>query len=129
MSVAQVEVLIIEKNESSMGRQSTLSKSVGQMQFTKRSSSAGPASQTIHGSSQSSVASSAKQNLASVIEHGSGRKSLSELTFMDQNHPSENVSLRKQFRIEEEHNTTVRITKNSDDSSSILQVIIKASFK
>ncbi|XP_012455953.1 acyl-CoA-binding domain-containing protein 6 isoform X1 [Gossypium raimondii] len=117
----QVEVLIIEKNESSMGRRSTLSKSVGQMQFAKRSSSAGPASQTINGSSQSSVASAAKQNLASVIEHGSGRKSLSELTFMDQNHPSENVSLRKQFRIEEEHNTTVRITKNSDDSSSILQ--------
>ncbi|KHG01870.1 Acyl-CoA-binding domain-containing protein 4 [Gossypium arboreum] len=117
----QVEVLIIEKNESSMGRRSTLSKSVGQMQFAKRSSSAGPASQMINGSSQSSVASAAKQNLASVIEHGSGRKSLSELTFMDQNHPSENVSLRKQFRIEEEHNTTVRITKNSDDSSSILQ--------
>ncbi|KAG4126616.1 hypothetical protein ERO13_D10G168000v2 [Gossypium hirsutum] len=117
----QVEVLIIEKNESSMGRRSTLSKSVGLMQFAKRSSSAGPASQTINGSSRSSVASAAKQNLASVIEHGSGRKSLSELTFMDQNHPSENVSLRKQFRIEEEHNTTVRITKNSDDSSSILQ--------
>ncbi|XP_052478305.1 acyl-CoA-binding domain-containing protein 6 isoform X2 [Gossypium raimondii] len=67
----QVEVLIIEKNESSMGRRSTLSKSVGQMQFAKRSSSAGPASQTINGSSQSSVASAAKQNLASVIEHGS----------------------------------------------------------
>ncbi|KAB2009718.1 hypothetical protein ES319_D10G187100v1 [Gossypium barbadense] len=117
----QVEVLIIEKNESSMGRRSTLSKFVGLMQFAKRSSSAGPASQTINGSSRSSVASAAKQNLASVIEHGSGRKSLSELTFMDQNHPSENVSLRKQFRIEEEHNTTVRITKNSDDSSSILQ--------
>ncbi|KAL1078940.1 hypothetical protein V6Z11_D10G189600 [Gossypium hirsutum] len=68
----QVEVLIIEKNESSMGRRSTLSKSVGLMQFAKRSSSAGPASQTINGSSRSSVASAAKQNLASVIEHGSG---------------------------------------------------------
>ncbi|KAK8276287.1 hypothetical protein V6Z11_D10G189600 [Gossypium hirsutum] len=67
----QVEVLIIEKNESSMGRRSTLSKSVGLMQFAKRSSSAGPASQTINGSSRSSVASAAKQNLASVIEHGS----------------------------------------------------------
>nr|KJB72597.1 hypothetical protein B456_011G187500 [Gossypium raimondii] len=71
----QVEVLIIEKNESSMGRRSTLSKSVGQMQFAKRSSSAGPASQTINGSSQSSVASAAKQNLASVIEHGSDDRS------------------------------------------------------
>ncbi|KAB2062777.1 hypothetical protein ES319_A10G174200v1 [Gossypium barbadense] len=71
----QVEVLIIEKNESSMGRRSTLSKSVGQMQFAKRSSSAGPASQMINGSSQSSVASAAKQNLASVIEHGSDDRS------------------------------------------------------
>ncbi|XP_016705760.2 acyl-CoA-binding domain-containing protein 6 isoform X2 [Gossypium hirsutum] len=71
----QVEVLIIEKNESSMGRRSTLSKSVGQMQFAKCSSSAGPASQMINGSSQSSVASAAKQNLASVIEHGSDDRS------------------------------------------------------
>ncbi|GMI70322.1 hypothetical protein like AT5G18590 [Hibiscus trionum] len=117
----QVEVLIIEKNESSMGRRSTLGRSAGQMQFAKHSSSAGPASHTINSSSQQSVDSAIKQNLASIIEHGSGRKSLSELTCLDQNPPSGNVSLRKQFHNEEEHNATVRITKNPDNSSSILQ--------
>ncbi|XWS53656.1 hypothetical protein CRYUN_Cryun10bG0019500 [Craigia yunnanensis] len=110
----QVEVLIIEKNESSMGRRSTTGKSVGQMLFAKRSSSAGSAS-------QHSVDSAARQNLASVIEHGSGRRSLSELSLVDQNPLSGNVSLRKQFHNEEEYNTTVRVTKSSEDISSILQ--------
>ncbi|KAK8483433.1 hypothetical protein V6N13_104423 [Hibiscus sabdariffa] len=117
----QVEVLIIEKNESSMGRRTTLGKSPGQMQFAKHSSSAEPASQTVNSYSQQSVDSAIKQNLTSIIEHGSGRKSLSELTFLDQNPPSGIVSLRKQFHNEEEHNATVRITKNPDNSSSILQ--------
>ena len=129
MSVAQVEVLIIEKNESSLGRRSTTGKSAGEMQFGKRSSSAGSASQPINGSSQRSVDSATRQNLlASVIEHGSGRRSLSELSLVDQNPLSGNVSLRKQFHNEEEYNTTVRITKSSEDVSSILQVTVKASF-
>ncbi|XWS39060.1 hypothetical protein CRYUN_Cryun18bG0017600 [Craigia yunnanensis] len=117
----QVEVLIIEKNESSMGRRSTPGKSAGQTQFGKRSSSAGSANQPINGSSQRSVDSAARQNLASVIEHGSGRRSLSELSLVDQNPLSGNVSLRKQFRNEEEYNATVRLTKSSEDISSILQ--------
>ncbi|KAE8683512.1 anaphase-promoting complex subunit 7-like [Hibiscus syriacus] len=118
----QVEVLIIEKNESSVGRRSTLAKSAGQMQFAKHDSSfAGPASQTINSSSQRSDGSTVKQNLASIIELSSGRKSLSELSFLEQNPPSGNVSLRKQFNNEEERNATVRITKNPDNSSSILQ--------
>ncbi|XP_021290692.1 tip elongation aberrant protein 1 isoform X1 [Herrania umbratica] len=117
----QVEVLIIEKNESSIGRRSTPGKPAGLMQFGKRSSSAGSASQLINGSSQRPV-DSARQNLASVIEHGSGRRSLSELSFVDQNPLSGNVSLRKQFHNEEEYNTTVKITKCSEDESSIVQV-------
>ena len=126
MSVTQVEVLIIEKNESSMGRRSTLGKSAGQMQFGKHSSSAQSANQPINGSSQRSVDSAARQNLASVIEHGSGRRSLSELSLVDQNPLSGNVSLRKQFHNEEEYNATVRVTKSSEDTSSILQVIGKS---
>ncbi|XVF38664.1 hypothetical protein REPUB_Repub20aG0122100 [Reevesia pubescens] len=114
----QVEVLIIEKNESFMGRRSTPGKPAGQMQFEKRSSSA---SQSINDSSQRSVDSAARKNLASVIEHGSGRRSLSELSLVDQNPLSGNVSLRKQFHNEEGYNTTVRITKSSEDLGSILQ--------
>ncbi|XVF66269.1 hypothetical protein PTKIN_Ptkin10aG0021400 [Pterospermum kingtungense] len=117
----QVEVLIIEKNETSMGRRSTPGKPAGPMQLGKRSSSAGSVSQPINGSSQHSVDSSARQNLASVIEHGSGRRSLSEWSLADQNPRSGNVSLRKQFHNEEEYNTTVRVTKSSEDLSSILQ--------
>ncbi|XVF62639.1 hypothetical protein PTKIN_Ptkin09bG0024500 [Pterospermum kingtungense] len=113
----QVEVLIIETNESSMARRSTAGISVGQMQFGKRSSSAGQASQPINGSSQRPVDSAARQNLASIIEHGSGRRSLSELSLVDQNPLSGNVSLRKQFHNEEEYNTTVRLTKSSEDAT------------
>ncbi|KAK8555804.1 hypothetical protein V6N13_069883 [Hibiscus sabdariffa] len=112
----QVEVLIIDKNESSMGRQSNLGKSAG-----KRSPSAGSASQPINGSSNCSLGSAARQNLASVIEHGSGRRSLSDLSLADRNPLSGNVSLRKQFHNEEEYNTIDRITKSPEDLSSILQ--------
>ncbi|XP_022722057.1 tip elongation aberrant protein 1-like [Durio zibethinus] len=119
----QVEVLIVEKNESSMGWRSTPGKSAGQMQFGKRSSSAGSASQPVNGSSQRLVNSAARQNLASVIEHDSGRRSLSELSLVDQNPLSGKVSLRKQFHNMEEYNTAVRITKCSEDISSILQAI------
>ncbi|OMO53698.1 Kelch-type beta propeller [Corchorus capsularis] len=116
----QVEVLIIEKNESSMGRRSTLGKSAGQMQSGKRSSSGGSVSQIINGSSQRSLDSAARQNLASVIEHGSGRRSLSELSFLDQNPVSGNVSLRKQFHNDEEYNTTIKMTKNSEDEQQVI---------
>ncbi|KAK1428938.1 hypothetical protein QVD17_17778 [Tagetes erecta] len=76
----QVEVLVMEKNESSMSRRMTLPSE-------KRSSSMGPA--------VGSVGSFGRQNLASVIEHhGSGRKSLSETLLVDSN-PG-NISLRKE---------------------------------
>lgn len=126
LCLLQVEVLIIEKNESSIGRRSTPGKPAGQMQVGKRSSSAGSASQLINGSSQRSVDSAARQNLASVIEHGSGRRSLSELSFVDQNPLSGNFSLRKQFHNEEEYNTTFKITKCLEDESSIVQVNCKS---
>ncbi|MBA0714116.1 hypothetical protein Golax_013112, partial [Gossypium laxum] len=108
----QVEVLIIEKNESSMGRQYNPGKSAG-----KRSAS----QPVINASSHHSVDSAVGQNLASVIDHGSGRRSLSDLSLADQNPLSGNVSLRKQFHNKEEYNTSVRITKSSEDLSSILQ--------
>ncbi|PPR92244.1 hypothetical protein GOBAR_AA28412 [Gossypium barbadense] len=108
----QVEVLIIEKNESSMGRQYNPGKSAG-----KRSAS----QPVINASSHHSVDSAVRQNLASVIDHGSGRRSLSDLSLADQNPLSGNVSLRKQFHNKEEYNTSVRITKSSEDLSSILQ--------
>ncbi|TYJ20384.1 hypothetical protein E1A91_A09G260800v1 [Gossypium mustelinum] len=108
----QVEVLIIEKNESSMGRQYNPGESAG-----KRSAS----QPVINASSHHSVDSAVRQNLASVIDHGSGRRSLSDLSLADQNPLSGNVSLRKQFHNKEEYNTSVRITKSSEDLSSILQ--------
>ncbi|TYH56036.1 hypothetical protein ES332_D09G279900v1 [Gossypium tomentosum] len=108
----QVEVLIIEKNESSMGWQYNPGKSAG-----KRSAS----QPVINALSHHSVDSAVRQNLASVIDHGSGRRSLSDLSLADQNPLSGNVSLRKQFHNKEEYNTSVRITKSSEDLSSILQ--------
>ncbi|KAL5782345.1 hypothetical protein ACOSP7_007374 [Xanthoceras sorbifolium] len=116
----QVEVLSIEKNESSMGRRSTLSsKGPGQLVYEKRSSSAGLATQLSNGSSQHSVDTVARQNLASAIEHhGSGRKSLSESVLVD---PSGNVSLCKQFQNEEDYSTTVKVAKRSEDETSFSQ--------
>lgn len=122
-AVLQVEVLIMEKHELSMGRQSTPSKCPGQQLFKKRSSSRGLATQLSNDSSTRSVESVAKQNLASVIEqHGSGRKSLSEFSIVDTNPLSGNVSLRKQFHNEEEHNVSVKMSKSSEDESPIPQV-------
>ncbi|WJX96108.1 hypothetical protein P8452_77354 [Trifolium repens] len=55
------------------------------------------------------------KNLASAIEHGSGRKSLSES--VDPNYHSTNVSLRKQFDRDEEYIADVKMDKNSNGSS------------
>ncbi|XP_057752402.1 acyl-CoA-binding domain-containing protein 6-like isoform X2 [Arachis stenosperma] len=85
----QVEVLIMEKNELAQGRRSSLNK-----------------------------VDSARQNLASAIEHGSGRKSLSESLVQDSNFPPTNLSsLPKQFELDKEYNTDVKIDKNSDQGS------------
>ncbi|GLU08345.1 hypothetical protein SLE2022_252630 [Rubroshorea leprosula] len=117
----QVEVLIMEKNDSSMGRRPTLSKcSATQQQSEKDPSSLGLAANP--GTSQRSVESVAKPNLASVIEHhGSGRRSLSDLSLIDHNPVSENVSLRQQFHNEEESDTAVKISQGSENENSVLQ--------
>ncbi|CAI0466711.1 unnamed protein product [Linum tenue] len=92
----QVEVMGLDKHESSMSRRS----------------GKGPL-----GDSQRSVDSVARQNLASAIEqHGSGRKSMSESAIMDSGCASGNVSLRKQFH-EEEHNRVVKMVKSSDEGN------------
>ncbi|XP_043811122.1 acyl-CoA-binding domain-containing protein 6 isoform X2 [Manihot esculenta] len=112
----QVEVMGMDKSESSMSRQLVASKGPGPILFGKKSLSMGLAAQLGTDSSQRSVESLARQNLASAVEqHGSGRKSLSE-TLADPNPVSGNVSLRKQF-IEEEHSTAVKVAKNSEDGT------------
>ncbi|KAM1171636.1 hypothetical protein ACFXTH_021985 [Malus domestica] len=122
----QVEVLTMEKNESSISRRSFPSKGPGTLLPEKRASSTGLASQLSNASSQRSVNSVTRQNLASAIEqHGSGRKSLSESLLVDPNPVSGNVSLRKQFHNEEEFNTTVKVAKSSEDESSFSQPIEK----
>ncbi|KAM2656945.1 hypothetical protein EV1_012377 [Malus domestica] len=86
----------MEKNESSMSRRSFPSKGPATLLPRKRLSSTGLAGQLSNGSSQRSVNSVTRQNLASEIEQdGSGRKSLSESLLVDPNPVSGNVSLRK----------------------------------
>ncbi|KAI4345458.1 hypothetical protein L6164_012582 [Bauhinia variegata] len=117
----QVEVLIMEKNESTVGKRSIPSKGPGSVLFGKRSST-GLATQLRNDSSQRLVDSGARQNLASVIEqHGSGRKSVSDSLLVDPNSLPNNVSLRRQFDNEEEYNTDVRMDKNAEDENSIPQ--------
>ncbi|CAJ1941068.1 unnamed protein product [Sphenostylis stenocarpa] len=112
----QVEVLIMERNESALGKQSAPSKCSASVLLEKHSSSARFASQ-LKDCSQHLVDSVARQNLASAIEHGSGRRSLSESLVVDPNFPPTNTSLRKQFDHDEEYNTDLKMDKNSDESS------------
>ncbi|KAI6693093.1 hypothetical protein NL676_020803 [Syzygium grande] len=117
----QVEVLVVEKNESPIDRRPVAKKAARPL-FGRRSSSKGLATQLSNGSSQRSVDSVARQNLASTIEqHGSGRKSLSESILVDPNPSSGNVSLRKQFSNEEEYNRTQKVAKHLEDEGSSLQ--------
>ncbi|KAM0047018.1 putative kelch-type beta propeller [Helianthus debilis subsp. tardiflorus] len=93
----QVEILILEKNESSTSRRITLTSK-------KCSSSTGPTSGP------------EKQSLASVMEHhGSGRKSLSESLLMDSN-PG-NVSLRKEHA---DDDVALKLARNLEDERSSL---------
>ncbi|KAI5415829.1 acyl-CoA-binding domain-containing protein 6 [Lathyrus oleraceus] len=109
----QVEVLELDKNESALRRRSTPSKGPASILLEKHSSSTRLASQLNH-CSQRLVDSVARQNLASAVEHGSGRKSLSDSA--DPNFHSTNVSLRKQFDRDEEYNADVKMDRNSDGS-------------
>lgn len=114
----QVEVLIMEKVESSMIQRSTLSKVAGTLLPENHASSIGMPTRPSHGSFNCQIDSVARQNLASAIEqHGSGRKSLSESLLVDPNTAPGNVSLRKQFYNEEE-NADTQVTKSSEDRTS-----------
>ncbi|KAK7331341.1 hypothetical protein VNO77_25563 [Canavalia gladiata] len=115
----QVEVLITEKNESAVGRRPTSTKGPRSLLLEKLSLSAGLASQLKNDSSQRLINNVARQNLASAIEHGSERKSLSEsLLVPDSSSLPANISLRRQFDRDEEYNADVRIDKHSEDESS-----------
>ncbi|CAL0301225.1 unnamed protein product [Lupinus luteus] len=121
----QVEVLIMEKNESSQGRRQTPTQGPGSILLEKHSSSTGLTSQLKNHSSKRLIDSVARQNLASAIEHGSGRKSLSEslLVQQDSNSLPTNISLRRQFDHDEEYSGDVRIDKHSEDESSFPQAV------
>ncbi|KAK6117353.1 hypothetical protein DH2020_048871 [Rehmannia glutinosa] len=82
----QVEVLIMEKVESSLIRRSTLSKVAGTLLSENNSSSIGLPAQPGNASLSGHFDSVSRLNLASAIEqHGSGRKSLSESLLVDPN--------------------------------------------
>ncbi|BAT87338.1 Acyl-CoA-binding domain-containing protein [Vigna angularis] len=116
----QVEVLITEKNESI--KRPTSTKGQRSELLEKHSLSAGLASQLKKESSKHLIDSVVRQNLASVIEHGSERKSLSEtLLEQDSNSLPTKISLRRQFDHHEEYNPDVRIDKLSEDESSFPQ--------
>ncbi|CAK9318546.1 unnamed protein product [Citrullus colocynthis] len=68
------------------------------------------------------IDSTARQNLASAIEHGSGRKSISETSLFDPNPIPGNISLRKQFHNDEAFEKTTKIPKTPEDDSSTSQV-------
>lgn len=113
--------MITEKNESRKRPSST--KGQRSELLEKHSSSAGLASQLKKDSSKHVIDSVVRQNLASVIEHGSERKSLSEtLLEQDSNSLPTKISLRRQFDHHEEYNPDVRIDKLSEDESSFPQV-------
>lgn len=113
--------MIIEKNESALGRHTISTKCPGSVLYGKHTSATGLTAQ-LNNSSQQLGNSVARQNLASAIEHGSGRKSLSESLLVDSNSLSTNVSLRRQFDNDEEYNTDVRIDKTSEYVSYSNQV-------
>ncbi|KAL8524968.1 hypothetical protein ACS0TY_014557 [Phlomoides rotata] len=111
----EVEVLIMEKVESSIIRRSTLSKVAGTLlSENTKSSSIELSSQPGNASRSGHFNSVSRLNLASAIEqHGSGRKSLSESLLIDPNTAPGNVSLRKKFYNEENAET-----KSSEDKNS-----------
>ncbi|KAK6913804.1 hypothetical protein RJ641_021125 [Dillenia turbinata] len=112
----QVEVLIMDKHDTSTGMRSTPSKGLEASLFENRSSK-GLATQLSNSSLQSAVDSVARQNLVSAIEnHGSGRRSLSETILVDPGH----VSLRKQFH-EEEYHPDIKAGKILEDEIPLSQ--------
>ncbi|CAI9118745.1 OLC1v1020349C1 [Oldenlandia corymbosa var. corymbosa] len=110
----QVEVLILEKNDSSMGRRSTLSKVAGSLLSENLLASTVLPAQPSHTATNGTMDTVARQNIASALEHGSGRRSLSESLLNDPGCSSGNVSLRKQFHDEE--GGVEKVPKISEDA-------------
>lgn len=108
-------MLIMEKNDSSTGRGSTLSKGAANILSENHIMSTGLPPQPNNTAVNGTVDSVARQNIASAIEHGSGRRSLSESLLIDPNSSAGNVSLRKQFYEEEDLND--KVPKISEDGS------------
>ncbi|PIA61600.1 hypothetical protein AQUCO_00300841v1 [Aquilegia coerulea] len=109
----QVEVMIMEKNEQSMGRRSMLDKVPCPSPFENRLCATKLAAHNGSEDRACPLDSVARHNLASVLEHhGSSRRSISESCLVDSNPVSGNVSLRKQFHNEEEYNAALKIYRN-----------------
>jgi hypothetical protein len=115
-----VEVLKTEKNESTSRRHPTTTTINGPGSiFEKHSSS----TQLRNDSSQRFIDSVVRQSLASAIERGSERKSLSESLFIQDSGPlSTNTSIHSQFDHEEEFNVDDRVENHSEDERSFPQV-------
>ncbi|KAK9139423.1 hypothetical protein Scep_009104 [Stephania cephalantha] len=105
----QVEVLIMERNDLSMGRRSMLDKFPEDCSITT-----GLTAQVGDGvRPPSSIDSVVKQNLAAVLEQHGRRRSISETSNEDPNLAS--GSLQKQFHTEEDYNAGQKMPKNNDD--------------
>lgn len=109
----QVEVLIMERNDLSIGRRATLDKGPHPSPFENRSSVTKLSAQIGSVARACPLDSVARQNLASVLDHhGSSRRSISESCLVDSNPAPGNVSLRKQFNNAVEHNMSLKSHKS-----------------
>ncbi|KAJ4968667.1 hypothetical protein NE237_015368 [Protea cynaroides] len=120
----QIEVLIMDKNEQSMGRRSTLEKGPDLLLFENHSCTMGSAALHGYNAPACHVDSVARQNIASaLVHHGSGRKSISESLLIDRNPVSGNVSLRKQLHNEDEYSSSFKMVKNLEDVNPFPQAM------
>ncbi|KAK9136970.1 hypothetical protein Sjap_007564 [Stephania japonica] len=112
----QVEVLIMERNDQSMGRRCMLDKFPSQSLFEDCSNTMGLTAQVVDGAHPlNSIDSVVKQNLAAVLEQHGSRRSISETSNEDPTLASGNVFLQKQFHTVEESNNGQKMPKNIDD--------------
>ncbi|KAF9596135.1 hypothetical protein IFM89_007188 [Coptis chinensis] len=116
---SQVEVLMMEKNENSMGQRTTLDQGSCPLAFANRSYTIKLAAHIENEAHPYPIDSVARHNLASVLDHhGSSRRSISESCLLNSNPVSGNVSLRKQFHKEGEYNVALKILQNIEGEKS-----------
>ncbi|KAF9605346.1 hypothetical protein IFM89_016481 [Coptis chinensis] len=116
---SQVEVLMMEKNENSMGQRTTLDQGSCPLAFANRSYTIKLAAHIDNEARPYPIDSVARHNLASVLDHhGSSRRSISESCLLNSNPVSGNVSLRKQFHNEGEYNVALKILQNIEGEKS-----------